>query len=514
MKISTRLATGFGLLILLSIICTSVSVNSLHHAKTGMDEVVNVKMRKYQLILDMRGELRDLAIAVRNLALFSDVKEMQPEWERVEAQKKLFTENRATLEVIMQSQSTAEEQAALNRIKELEGTVMSAFEAAGQLGLKNERDEATRYLMETLRPLQRNMLDALNKTSDILMHSSRNAVEVNSAATSRASLTLVFLSVLSVLFSIATGYVITRVLMRQLGGEPAQAQELAAAIASGDLTASVTLRRNDSTSLLASLDDMQAKLRALVSEIKQTSGNVALAAEEIAQGNTELSSRTEQQAAALQETAASMEQLTATVKSNAAGAQSTASTARETAVLARSGENDVHRMSETMNDISLSASKIRDITGVIEGIAFQTNILALNAAVEAARAGEQGRGFAVVAGEVRTLAQRSATAAKEIKSLIEQAVEQIGSGVNVANGTGESILKIVSMVGDLASAMDEISLASSEQMQGISQVSVAVSQMDSVTQNNAALVEESSSASQSLSEQAHALRGMVEAFRV
>ncbi|PZD59136.1 chemotaxis protein, partial [Pantoea ananatis] len=255
MKISTRLATGFGLLILLSIICTSVSVNSLHHAKTGMDEVVNVKMRKYQLILDMRGELRDLAIAVRNLALFSDVKEMQPEWERVEAQKKLFTENRATLEVIMQSQSTAEEQAALNRIKELEGTVMSAFEAAGQLGLKNERDEATRYLMETLRPLQRNMLDALNKTSDILMHSSRNAVEVNSAATSRASLTLVFLSVLSVLFSIATGYVITRVLMRQLGGEPAQAQELAAAIASGDLTASVTLRRNDSTSLLASLDD-------------------------------------------------------------------------------------------------------------------------------------------------------------------------------------------------------------------------------------------------------------------
>lgn len=259
---------------------------------------------------------------------------------------------------------------------------------------------------------------------------------------------------------------------------------------------------------------MQAKLRALVSEIKQTSGNVALAAEEIAQGNTELSSRTEQQAAALQETAASMEQLTATVKSNAAGAQSTASTARETAVLARSGENDVHRMSETMNDISLSASKIRDITGVIEGIAFQTNILALNAAVEAARAGEQGRGFAVVAGEVRTLAQRSATAAKEIKSLIEQAVEQIGSGVNVANGTGESILKIVSMVGDLASAMDEISLASSEQMQGISQVSVAVSQMDSVTQNNAALVEESSSASQSLSEQAHALRGMVEAFRV
>lgn len=514
MKISTRLATGFGLLILLLILCTAVSLTSLHHAKTGMDDVVNSKMRKYQLILDMRGGLRDLAIAVRNLALLTDDKEMQPELQRLNTQKALFIQNRETLETMMQTQSTAEEQAALNHIRELEAPMMASFVTAGQLGLKNEQTEATRYLMTTLRPLQRNMLDALNKATDILMYSSRNAVEVNSQSTSRASVTLVLLAVLSVLFSVATGYVITRVLMRQLGGEPTQAQALAAAIAAGDLTSSVSLRRHDTTSLLASLDGMQAKLRGLVSEIKQTSGNVALAAEEIAQGNTELSSRTEQQAAALQETAASMEQLTATVKSNTAGAQTTASTARETAELARSGESDVHRMSETMNDISLSAAKIRDITGVIEGIAFQTNILALNAAVEAARAGEQGRGFAVVAGEVRTLAQRSATAAKEIKSLIEQAVEQVGSGVKVANGTGESILKIVSMVGDLASAMDEISLASAEQMQGISQVSVAVSQMDSVTQNNAALVEESSSASQSLSEQAHALRGMVEAFRV
>ncbi|WP_275235267.1 methyl-accepting chemotaxis protein, partial [Pantoea ananatis] len=274
------------------------------------------------------------------------------------------------------------------------------------------------------------------------------------------------------------------------------------------------LRPKDTSSLLASLDGMQAKLRGLVVEIKDSSANVALAADEIAQGNTELSSRTEEQAAALQETAASMEQLTATVKSNASGAQHTATSARETANLAQRGEADMQRMSATMKDISDSAAKIRDITGVIEGIAFQTNILALNAAVEAARAGEQGRGFAVVAGEVRNLAQRSATAAKEIKTLIEQAVQQVETGVTVASGTGQSILKIVNMVGELATAMDEISLASSEQMQGISQVSVAVGQMDSVTQNNAALVEESSSASQSLSEQAHALRGMVEAFRV
>ena len=302
--------------------------------------------------------------------------------------------------------------------------------------------------------------------------------------------------------------------MRQLGGEPAQAQALAATIASGDLTTAVMLRRNDTSSLLASLDRMQANLRGLVSQIKESSTSVALAADEISKGNTELSSRTEQQAAALQETAASMEQLTATVKSNTAGAQQTAESAREAASLARTGEADVQRMSETMNAISLSAGKVRDITAVIESIAFQTNILALNAAVEAARAGEEGRGFAVVAGEVRTLAQRSATAARDIKQLIEQAVQQVDGGVEVAAGTGQSILKIVGMVGELAEAMDNISLASSEQMQGISQISVAVSQMDGVTQNNAALVEESSSASQSLSEQAHALRGMVETFRV
>lgn len=167
-----------------------------------------------------------------------------------------------------------------------------------------------------------------------------------------------------------------------------------------------------------------------------------------------------------------------------------------------------------MNDISLSATRVRDITSVFESIAFQTNILALNAAVEAARAGEEGRGFAIVAGEVRTLAQRSATAARDIKSLIEQTVTQVESGVTVATATGQGILKIVGMVGELADAMDNMSLSSSEQMQGISQLSIAVSQMDEVTQNNAALVEESSSASQTLSEQAHALRDMVETFHI
>ena len=514
MKISTRLCTGFGLLILLFIICTGIALNALGRASDGMDDAVNVKMKKYQIALDMRGGLRDMAIAVRNMALLTDPGAMKPEWDRLQKQKTLYIENRKALEGVMKTDSTPQGREILSHILQAESSALASLEQAGKLGLANQAQEATAYLMNVTRPAQSTLLDALNDMTQIQMKNTQSAVEQNSQAADRASLTLVLLAAASLLVATGTCAFTIRVLMRQLGGEPAQAQVLAAAIAAGDLTSPVILRRNDTSSLLASLDGMQANLRGLVSQIKDSSASVALAADEISQGNTELSSRTEQQAAALQETAASMEQLTATVKSNSSGARQTADSARETALLARAGEAEVQRMSETMNAISLSATKVRDITAVIESIAFQTNILALNAAVEAARAGEEGRGFAVVAGEVRTLAQRSAMAARDIKQLIEQAVEQVESGVEVAAGTGNSILKIVGMVGELAEAMDNISLASSEQMQGISQVSIAVSQMDGVTQNNAALVEESSSASQSLSEQAHALRGMVETFRV
>ncbi len=514
MKISVRLASGFGLLILLFILCTGISIHALWQARDGMNDTVNNKMKRYTLVLDMRGGLRDMAIAVRNLALLSDPAQMKPEWQRLIAQREAYMQKREQLEKSMSVNVSEQGRVALARVLASENAALSTLTEAGKLGMDNRQQAATTFLMNTARPAQQALLDALNALTGVEMQLSRDTVAENSVATSRTAGILTVLAALSVILATGTCLLTIRVLMRQLGAEPAQAQALAAAIAAGNLTTPVALRLNDTTSLMASLDGMQANLRGLVSQIKYSAASVALAADEIAQGNAELSSRTEQQAAALQETAASMEQLTATVKSNAAGAQQTADSARETASLARAGEADVQRMSDTMSAISLSAIKVRDITAVIESIAFQTNILALNAAVEAARAGEEGRGFAVVAGEVRTLAQRSATAARDIKQLIELAVEQVENGVGVAAGTGQSILKITGMVGELAEAMDNISLASSEQMQGISQVSVAVSQMDGVTQNNAALVEESSSASQSLSSQAHALRGMVEAFRV
>ncbi|MEN4535782.1 methyl-accepting chemotaxis protein [Pantoea agglomerans] len=514
MKISSRLTAGFGLLIILFIICTGTALHALNRARAGMDVIVNVKMKKYQIAENMLGELRQMAIDVRTLGLLSDPAAMKPITERMQETQVQFKANRQALGELLEKDSLPAGRIAFKRLTDTEASFFAIFAKASQLGLANNDKDFFDCLTKEVQPVQDTMLGDLLVVTGIQQKTSVDEVAKNSASTSQSSLILVLLAGTSIIVSIFACIVVIRVLMRQLGGEPAQAQALAATIAAGDLTSPVTLRRGDTGSLLASLDGMQANLRGLVSQIKDASASVALAADEISQGNTELSSRTEQQAAALQETAASMEQLTATVKSNTSGARQTAESARHAATLARTGEADVQRMSETMHDISLSAVRVRDITSVIESIAFQTNILALNAAVEAARAGEEGRGFAVVAGEVRTLAQRSATAARDIKLLIEQTVNQVEGGVAVATGTGDSILKIVSMVGELADTMDNLSLSSNEQMQGISQVSIAVSQMDGVTQSNAALVEESSTASQSLSAQARELRGVVETFRI
>ncbi|CRH28187.1 methyl-accepting chemotaxis protein [Pantoea ananatis] len=317
--------------------------------------------------------------------------------------------------------------------------------------------------------------------------------------------------VLSTAISLVLGLLISRSISRPLK----LAVNTADTIARGDLTSVITVDRKDETGkLLAALANMQNHLRTLVSQIKDSAASVELAASEIAQGNTELSSRTEEQAAALQQTAASMEQITATVRNNTSVAESTASSARETESLTRASEKAVNEMSQTMHSISVSAAKVKEITAVIQSIAFQTNILALNAAVEAARAGEHGRGFAVVASEVRTLAQRSASSSREIGTLIEEGVSGVEKGVKAADNTAHSILKAASEVASLAQYMDGLALASVEQMQGVSQVSVAVTQMDSVTQSNAALVEQSASASQSLTEQARSLRVLTAAFQI
>lgn len=306
---------------------------------------------------------------------------------------------------------------------------------------------------------------------------------------------------------------IIRQLLRQLGGEPQKAVEVARAVAEGDLRTKITLRKGDTDSVLAWLSAMQAGLSRAVVDVRRSSDHVSSASGEIAMGNQDLSGRTEQQASELQRTAATMEQLGSTVRHNADNARQASQLAHSASGVAERGGDVVGRVVATMKGINESSRKISDIIGVIDGIAFQTNILALNAAVEAARAGEQGRGFAVVAGEVRNLAQRSAEAAKEIKQLIGASVERVEEGSSLVDQAGSTMQEVVASIRRVSDIVSEISAASTEQSTGVAQVGEAITRMDHGTQQNAALVEQSAAAADSLRQQAEQLVQAVAVFK-
>ncbi|MGH8779895.1 methyl-accepting chemotaxis protein [Paraburkholderia sp.] len=319
--------------------------------------------------------------------------------------------------------------------------------------------------------------------------------------------------------TVALGAVATVVMMlvlrsvrRTLGGDLEVAVEAAQRMARGDLSTGVPLRRDDRASLLHALHTMQRGLVETVSRVRAGTENINVGASEIASGNTDLSQRTEQQAAALVQTASSMDQMTANVKHNADSAMQASQLAGQAADVATRGSRVVDDVVRTMGEITTSSRQIGDIIGVIDGIAFQTNILALNAAVEAARAGEQGRGFAVVASEVRSLAQRSATAAKEIKALIETSTHTVESGATLVANAGSTMTEIVQSVRRVNEILEEISHASREQSAGIEQVNRAVGEMDQVTQQNAALVEQAAAAAHSLKDQVDVLREAIASF--
>ncbi len=310
------------------------------------------------------------------------------------------------------------------------------------------------------------------------------------------------------------GLAILRSISSQLGGEPDQANAIAERVGAGDLAAGITVAAHDKQSLMARLKAMQGRLSDVVRQVRHASENVAAASAEIAQGNQQLSERTEQQASALQETAASIESLSHDIHSNALRANEADSLAQHTSRAARRCGDAVAQVVQTMKGINHSSHQIADIIGVIDGIAFQTNILALNAAVEAARAGEQGRGFAVVASEVRLLAGRSAQAAKEIKTLIDQSVQRVDTGSTQVDDAGSAMAEVVEAIQNLSGIMGQISTASSSQSNGVAQVSAAVSLMDQATQQNAALVEEVAAAASSLQAQSDDLVESVLQFKL
>ena len=325
---------------------------------------------------------------------------------------------------------------------------------------------------------------------------------------------MIFTIALGTLLAATAGFLVIRNLYRQIGGEPEYATQIVRTIAAGDLTVAVTTKNSDHHSLLNAMSAMQRNLAQTIGEVRQASDTIATASSQIAAGNLDLSSRTEQQASSLEETASSMEELTSTVKQNADNASQANQLAVSAAEVASKGGAVVLQVIETMGAINASSKKIVEIIGVIDGIAFQTNILALNAAVEAARAGEQGRGFAIVASEVRNLAQRSAAAAKEIKTLIGDSVEKVEAGAKLVVEAGSTMHAIVNSIQSVTDIMGEITAAGQEQTLGIEQINQAICQMDEVTQQNAALVEQAAAAAGSLETQASNLVQVVSVFKI
>jgi len=345
---------------------------------------------------------------------------------------------------------------------------------------------------------------------DLLVIRSKSADDTLTANT----YTLIFGGLALFVLTGIFGLMLTRSIFRLLGAEPADATAAVNAVAKGDLTVHIPVRTGDAGSLMAALARMRDSLVRVVSEVRANSENVATASAQIAQGNQDLSGRTEQQASALQQTAATMEEMGSTVRHNTDSAKQASQLAHGASAVAARGGDVVGQVVTTMQGINDSSRKIGDIITVIDSIAFQTNILALNAAVEAARAGEQGRGFAVVASEVRSLAQRSAEAAKEIKALIGRSVEQVEQGTTLVDQAGKTMDEIVSSIRRVTDIVAEISSASVEQSSGLDQVGEAISQMDRATQQNAALVEESAAAAESLRAQAQQLVQTVAVFKL
>ncbi|MCP1575395.1 methyl-accepting chemotaxis protein [Herbaspirillum rubrisubalbicans] len=506
--IRVRLWLGFGLLMVLMLAMAASGIARLAQLNTQMKDVIHDKYPKTVVAGDIVDQLNLIARSVRNILLLKKEAQIKSEYDRITGADKAVRDDLAQLDQLL---TDTDSRASLDKLRSALAAYMDKRDKVLNMMQQGGKEGAIDVLIDEVRPVQSatmNAADALIKLQQDMMKTAGDDVENNYV---QARTLLLVLSVLGLAAAATIALMITRSITAPLD----RAVRVAETVAAGDLTSTIDDRGRDETSmLLRALKKMNDRLLDIVSQVRVSTDTIATASSEIARGNLDLSSRTEEQAASLEETASSMEQLTATVKQNASHAGQANQLAGSASDIARQGGEVVSQVVQTMGAIDASSKKIVDIIGVIDGIAFQTNILALNAAVEAARAGEQGRGFAVVAAEVRALAQRSATAAQEIKSLIGDSVARVSDGSKLVEQAGLTIQEVVQSVQRVGAVVNEISAAGQEQSTGIEQVNLAIVQMDQVTQQNAALVEQAAAAAQSLQDQAAQLARLVSVFKL
>ncbi len=506
MRFNQRLLLAFLLPAVLFVAGLAAAIGSLISTQHGFDRYLNTEAALANDVREMYAQGLQMGQAMRNVVLDP---QNPTAYKNLDAAREAYDKAYTNAQRVSAGLPAEAAVRALADLRAAQGSAQQQVLEA----LKTNPAQAVEVLNKQETPAWRQLRTALLKLRDELDQLAQQTQAGVSARADRARWMSIGLATLAMAVAVMLGLMLRRTLRREIGGDPAVARTALRQIAGGDLTGRIPPAQ-DPQSLMGALDGMQASMRTLVAQVQQSSAGIEVATREISMGNSDLSARTEQAASSLEETAASMEQLNSTMRQSADAARQASQMAVANAEVAARGGQVVGQVVATMDEINHSSRKISDIIGTIDGIAFQTNILALNAAVEAARAGEQGRGFAVVAAEVRNLAQRSAEAAKEIKGLIGASVDKVEAGTRLVAEAGSTIGEVVANAQRVADIIGEITAASGEQSSGIGQVNTAVNHIDQMTQQNAALVEQSAAAAESLRDQASRLNDVVRTFRI